>query len=80
MLRGNASINKVNVVHNVADVVYNVKEILKPLNFNPSIVEFNHAQELEHSSNNQANTIEGSNNVGILIPLHLSNEASTESK
>ena len=51
MLRGNASINKVKVVHNVADVVYNVKEILKPLDFNPSIVEFNHAQELEKNGN-----------------------------
>jgi len=71
-------VNKVYIVRNVADVISNVEEI-KELHFDFCIVEFNHAQELEHSSNNQANTIEGSNNVGILIPLHLSNEASTES-
>ena len=67
MLRGNASINKVNVVHNVADVVYNVKEILKPLNFNPSIVEFNHAQELEKNGNSQADVIQNGNKNWIVV-------------
>lgn len=69
----------VNVVNNVASVIYDVEEF-KEVPFILHIYEIYQAQQLEDNRYTQANSIESSNYLWLVIHLHLSYEAKNESK